>query len=98
MSAGTVLQGGSGAMRLSRIPSIEIKTPGQLALMREAGLGAARMLRAAAAAAEPGISTAELDAIAARELKLAGGRASFKGDHRSPATARTSRQDESAHG
>ena len=59
-------------MRLSRVPSIEIKTPGQLALMREAGLVVARMLHAAAAAVEPGISTAELDAIAEREMRAAG--------------------------
>src|SRR5258706_13704836 len=97
MSAGTVLQGGSGAMRLSRIPSIEIKTPGQLALMREAGLVVARMLRATAAAAEPGISTAELDAIAEREMKMAGAPSSFKGDHRYPATLCTPVNDENVH-
>jgi methionyl aminopeptidase len=86
------------AMRLSRIPSIEVKTPGQLALMREAGLVVARMLRAAAAAAEPGISTAELDAIAEREMKAAGARSSFKGYHGYPATICTSVNDEVVHG
>ena len=85
-------------MRLSRIPSIEIKTPGQLALMREAGLVVARMLRATAAAAEPGISTAELDAIAEREMKMAGARSSFKGYHGYPATICTSVNDEVVHG
>jgi methionyl aminopeptidase len=85
-------------MRLSRIPSIEIKTPGQLALMREAGLVVARMLRVAAAAAEPGISTAELDAIAEREMKAAGARSSFKGYHGYPGTICTSVNDEIVHG
>jgi len=85
-------------MRLSRIPSIEIKTPGQVALMREAGLVVARMLRAVAAAAEPGISTAELDAIAEREMKAAGARSSFKGYHGYPATICTSVNDEIVHG
>jgi methionyl aminopeptidase len=85
-------------MRLSRIPSIEIKTPGQFALMREAGLVVARMLRAAAAAAEPGISTAELDAIAEREMKAAGARSSFKGYHGYPGTICTSVNDEIVHG
>jgi methionyl aminopeptidase len=85
-------------MRLSRIPSIEIKTPGQFALMREAGLVVARMLRAAAAAAEPGISTAELDAIAEREMKAAGARSSFRGYHGYPATICTSVNDEIVHG
>lgn len=85
-------------MRLSRIPSIEIKTPSQIALMREAGLVVARMLRAVAAAAEPGISTAELDAIAEREMLAAGARSSFKGYHGYPATICTSVNDEIVHG
>ena len=85
-------------MRLSRVPSIEIKTPGQLALMREAGLVVARMLHAAAAAAEPGISTAELDAIAERELRAAGAQSSFKGYHGYPATICTSVNDQIVHG
>jgi methionyl aminopeptidase len=85
-------------MRLSRIQSIEIKTPGQIALMREAGLVVARMLRVVADAAEPGISTAELDAIAESELKLAGSRSSFKGYHGYPATICTSVNDEIVHG
>src|SRR6266567_653503 len=85
-------------MRLSRIPSIEIKTPGQFALMREAGLVVARMLAATAAAAEPGVSTAELDAIAEREMKAAGARSSFKGYHGYPATICTSVNDQIVHG
>lgn len=85
-------------MRLSRIPSIEIKTPGQLALMREAGLVVARMLKAAATAAEPGVSTAELDVIAEREMKAAGAQSSFKGYHGYPATICTSVNDEIVHG
>jgi methionyl aminopeptidase len=85
-------------MRLSRVPPIEIKTPGQIALMREAGLVVARMLRAAVAAAEPGISTAELDAIAEREMRAAGARSSFKGYHGYPATICTSVNDQIVHG
>ncbi len=85
-------------MRLSRILSIEIKTPGQFARMREAGLVVARMLKAVAAAAEPGISTAELDAIAVREMRVAGARSSFKGYHGYPATICTSVNDQIVHG
>ena len=85
-------------MRLRRIPSIEIKTPSQIALMREAGLVVARMLSAVAAAAEPGISTAELDAVAEREMTAAGARSSFKGYHGYPATICTSVNDEIVHG
>jgi len=85
-------------MRLSRGSSIEIKTPAQVSLMREAGLVVARMLRAAADAVEPGISTAELDAIAARVLAEAGAESSFKGYHGYPATICTSVNDEIVHG
>jgi len=85
-------------MWLSRGTAIEIKTPAQLALMREAGLVVARMLAATVAAVEPGISTAELDVIAERELREAGAKASFKGYHGYPATICTSVNDEIVHG
>ena len=85
-------------MRLSRGSSIEIKTPAELALMREAGLVVAAMLRACAAAAEPGISTAELDAIAMRELRAAGAKSNFLGYHGYPASICTSVNDQIVHG
>lgn len=84
-------------MRRGREP-IEIKTPAQLSLMREAGLVVAAMLAAAAAAAAPGISTAELDAIAAREMRAAGARSSFLGYHGYPATICASVNDRVVHG
>ena len=43
---------------------IEVKTPEQLALMRRAGLVVARALREMSAAAAPGVTTADLDALA----------------------------------
>ncbi len=85
-------------MRLSRGSSIEIKTPAQLALMREAGLVVARMLSACAAAAEPGVSTADLDAIAMRELRAAGAKPNFLGYHGYPASICTSVNDQIVHG
>ena len=56
-------------MRTRREQSIQIKTPDQLATMREAGLVVSRTLDALSAAVEPGISTADLDAIAEREIR-----------------------------
>jgi len=85
-------------MRRSGERSIEVKTPAQLAVMREAGLVVAAALRAAAAAVEPGISTAELDAIAEREIRGAGAVPSFKGYHGFPATLCTSVNDQVVHG
>ena len=51
-------------MRLRRDRAIEIKSPEQLARMREAGLVVARTLKVLAEAVRPGITTADLDAIA----------------------------------
>jgi methionyl aminopeptidase len=85
-------------MRTRREAHIEIKTPGQLALMREAGLVVSRTLDVLADAVEPGITTAELDAIAEREIRAAGATPSFKGYHGYPATICTSVNDQIVHG
>jgi methionyl aminopeptidase len=85
-------------MRRRQEWSIEVKTPAQLALMREAGLVVATALRAVAAAVEPGISTAELDAIAAREIRAAGAVPSFLDYHGYPATICTSVNEQVVHG
>ena len=50
-------------MRRRQEWSIEVKTPAQLALMREAGLVVARGLAEMSAAARPGASTGDLDEI-----------------------------------
>src|SRR5215472_8031479 len=85
-------------MRLSRGSGIEIKTQGELDAMREAGLVVAQTLSAVAEAAEPGISTAELDAIAAGVISAAGAKPSFLGYHGYPATICTSVNDQIVHG
>jgi methionyl aminopeptidase len=85
-------------MRLRRDESIEIKTPAQLAIMREAGLVTAAALQAAVAAVAAGVSTAELDAVAEREIRLAGAVPSFKGYHGYPATICASVNDQIVHG
>ena len=85
-------------MRVRREPPLEIKTPGQLALMREAGLVVARTLSAVADAVQPGITTAELDALAARHIRAAGAEPSFLGYHGYPATICTSVNEQIVHG
>jgi methionyl aminopeptidase len=79
-------------------PTIQIKTPEQFAIMREAGLVVARTLEVVAAAVRPGVTTAELDALAEREIRAAGATPSFKGYHGYPATICTSVNDEIVHG
>jgi methionyl aminopeptidase len=85
-------------MRVRREPAIEIKTAAQLAAMAEAGQVVASALKAAAAAVAPGVSTAELDAIAAHEIRVAGAAPSFLGYHGYPATICACVNDEIVHG
>lgn len=85
-------------MRLRREPGIEIKTPAEFSRMREAGLVVCRTLKVLADAVRPGITTAELDAIAAREIEGAGAVPSFLGYFGYPATICTSVNEQIVHG
>jgi methionyl aminopeptidase len=58
----------------------------------------ARTLRVLADAVRPGVTTAELDAIAEAEIRAAGATPSFKGYHGYPATICTSVNEEIVHG
>jgi len=84
--------------RGGRDMNIEIKTPEQIAVMREAGLVVARTLRVLADAVRPGVTTAELDAIAEAEIRGAGATPSFKGYHGYPASICASVNDHVVHG
>ncbi len=77
---------------------IELKTPDQVLLMRRAGLVVADALAAASAAARPGATTADLDAVAAAVIADAGAQPSFLGYHDYPATICVSVNDEVVHG
>jgi methionyl aminopeptidase len=85
-------------MRTRREPGIQIKTAAQLAAMAQAGQVVASALRAAGDAVAPGVSTADLDAIAAREIAAAGAAPSFLGYHGFPATICVCLNDEIVHG
>lgn len=85
-------------MRLRRARAIQVKTPDQLAAMRRAGLVVAHTLRVLREAARPGISTAELDEIAAAEIRSAGAVPSFLGYMGYPATICTSVNEVIVHG
>ena len=79
---------------------ITLKSPAQMAKMREAGLVVAAMLDACRAAVHPGITTADLDRVAADVLKKAGAQSSFLGYSTPPypATICTSVNSEIVHG
>lgn len=77
---------------------IEYKTPEQVRLMRRAGLVVAETLAAVRAAARPGLTTADLDAVASRAIEAAGATPSFLGYQGFPAVICTSVNDEVIHG
>ena len=77
---------------------VEIKTPGQLDAMRRAGLVVGETLERVRAAIAPGVSTAELDAIAEDSIRGAGATPSFLGYHGFPASICASVNDEVVHG
>ncbi len=85
-------------MRRTGGPSIEIKTPEQIKVMRAAGLVVARTLHTLTEAVGPGVTTGELDALAEREIRVAGAIPSFKGYHGYPASICTSVNEEIVHG
>ena len=79
---------------------VEIKTPEQIAKMRVAGLLVGRTLEVLRDAVRPGISTADLDALAERHIRAGGGTPSFLGygDPPFPASICASVNDQVVHG
>ena len=91
-------------MENERIPAddrgdmIQYKSEREIALMREAGLVVGRTLEKLKAAVEPGMSTADLDAIAEDAIRGEGAVPSFKGYRGFPACICTSINAEIVHG
>jgi methionyl aminopeptidase len=77
---------------------IQLKSPEQIELMRGAGLVVAAALDAMRAAVAPGVTTADLDAIAERVIRDAGAIPSFKGYHGFPASICASVNEQVVHG
>jgi methionyl aminopeptidase len=77
---------------------IQIKSDAEIAVMRRAGLVVGRTLEALRDAVAPGMSTADLDAIAGEALATEGATSSFLGYHGFPAVLCTSVNDEIVHG
>lgn len=76
---------------------IQLKTPDQIEKMRAAGLVVAEALRRMREAVAPGVSTAELDAIAESTIRAAGATPSFKGYHGFPASICSSVNEQVVH-
>ncbi len=77
---------------------IEYKTIDQMRIMRRSGLILDAALNTTVAAVTPGITTGDLDAIFAAELKKAGAISNFLGYYDFPATICTSVNEEVVHG
>ncbi len=77
---------------------VTLKTESEIATMRRAGAIVAEMLARTSAAVRPGITTAELDRVAAQVLEEHGAISSFKGYYGYPATICTSVNEEIVHG
>lgn len=81
-----------------RRSKIERKTPQQIEKMRRAGAVVADTLAKLRAAAVPGATTRELDALAEASIRAAGAVPSFKGYHGFPASICASVNDVVVHG
>jgi methionyl aminopeptidase len=75
-----------------------IKSPQEVAIMRQAGKIVAKTLQRLTEEIKPGIRTSHLDSLAASELKKYGAKASFKGYRGFPASLCVSVNDEIVHG
>ncbi|WP_073458818.1 type I methionyl aminopeptidase [Pseudonocardia thermophila] len=77
---------------------IEVKTPAEIEAMRAAGAVVARALAAVTDLAAPGVSTAELDALAEQTIRDAGAVPSFLGYRGYPASICASVNEQIVHG
>jgi methionyl aminopeptidase len=77
---------------------IQIKTPEEIEIMRQGGKKLAAILAQVSVAVRPGIVTKELDNLAEKLIKEAGGSPSFKGYNGFSATICTSINEEVVHG
>lgn len=77
---------------------VEIKTPEQIDLMRRAGLVVGRTLELLRGHVRPGVTTAELDAIAEDAIRSAGATPSFLGYHGFPGSICASVDEVVVHG
>jgi methionyl aminopeptidase len=77
---------------------MSISTPGELAALRRAGRAAARILGAVRAEVRPGVTTRELDEVAARRMRREGARSAPRLELGFPGAICISVNDEAVHG
>ena len=77
---------------------IVCRSAAELAKMRDAGRLVGEVLTLLSSAVAPGVTTADLDAMAEKTIRAAGAQPAFKGYHGYPATICASVNDEVIHG
>ncbi|MBZ4334959.1 type I methionyl aminopeptidase [Corallococcus sp. AS-1-12] len=77
---------------------VELKSPDEIALMREAGRIVCEILDELEKAVAPGVSTWDLDALAEQLIAKKGARSAFKGYHGFPGVLCASVNEEVVHG
>ncbi|HEY9698772.1 MAG TPA: type I methionyl aminopeptidase [Trichocoleus sp.] len=77
---------------------VELKTPQEIEIMRQAGTIVATVLKEISALVKPGMTTADLDAHAEKRIREMGATPSFKGYYGFPASICASINDEVVHG
>ena len=87
-----------GGPRVVIQEGMEIKTPREIDLMKQAGRVVAHTLKALKTAIEPGITTGDLDAVARAEIARHGAIPSFVGYRGFPAAVCVSVNEEIVHG
>ncbi len=83
---------------MSPVATVELKSPQEIGFMREAGIIVAAILDMVAAATQEGVSTWELDRIAASEIKRRGAKPAFLNYRGFPASLCVSVNEEVVHG
>ncbi len=81
-----------------RVKGVELKSPAEIDLMRQAAKIVATVLKEIAERVEPGMTTADLDAYAEARIYELGAKPSFKGYHGFPASICACLNDEVVHG
>jgi methionyl aminopeptidase len=84
--------------RSRRVRGVELKTETEIATMRQAGKIVATVLKEVSEYAQPGQSTADLDAYAEARIRELGATPSFKGYHGFPASICACLNDQVVHG
>lgn len=89
---------GSRTNRKRRVKGIELKTDAEISTMRQAAKIVSTVLSEIAQRAEPGMTTADLDAFAEARIRELGAAPSFKGYHGFPSSICACINDEVVHG